>query len=51
MNLKNLLKVKKLSKSLRKYIRKEKAKIRRQFLDKEEQKKQIQLLYERINLR
>jgi hypothetical protein len=43
---------KKLPKSIRKYIRREKARIRREFLDKKEQKKQIQKLYDNTrNLR
>lgn len=39
---------KKLPKSLRKYIRKEKARIRRQVLDLKEQEKLIQELYQKI---
>jgi len=41
-------KKKKLPKSLRKFIRKEKARIRREVLNMEEQKKKIQQLYENI---
>ncbi|OIP75434.1 MAG: hypothetical protein AUK06_01830 [Parcubacteria group bacterium CG2_30_36_18] len=37
-----------LPKSLRKYIRKEKARIRREVLDIKEQEKQIQELYQKI---
>lgn len=44
------MKFQKLPKSLRKYIRKEKARIRRQFSDIEEREKQIRLLYERIKI-
>jgi len=39
---------KKIPKSLRKFIRKEKARIRREVLDLKEQKKKIQELYEKI---
>jgi len=39
---------KKLPKSLRKFIRKEKARIRREVLDLKEQEKQIQQLYQRF---
>ncbi|MBZ1345110.1 MAG: hypothetical protein KY055_00465 [Candidatus Nealsonbacteria bacterium] len=39
---------KKLPKNLRKYIRREKARIRREVLDLEEQKKLIQELYQKI---
>lgn len=39
---------KKLPKSIRKYIRKEKARIRREFFDLEEQKKQIAELYKKF---
>ena len=38
---------KRLPNSLRKYIRQEKARIRRQFLDLEEQKRQIAELYKK----
>lgn len=41
---------KKLPKSLRKYTRMEKAKIRREVLDFSEQKKLIAKLYENLNL-
>jgi len=37
-----------MPKSLRKYVRKEKAKIRRKFFDLEEQKRQIEKLYQKI---
>jgi len=39
---------KRLPKSLRKYIRKEKARIRREVLDLKEQERLIQKLYEKI---
>jgi len=39
---------KRMPKSVRKFIRKEKARIRREVLDIEEQKKKIQELYEKI---
>jgi len=39
---------KKLPKSIRKYIRKEKARIRREVLDLKEQEKQIKQLYEKF---
>lgn len=39
---------KRLSKSIRKYIRKEKTRIRREFLNFEEQKKRISEIYERL---
>jgi len=39
---------KRLPKSLRKFIRQEKARIRREVLDLEEQEKLIQQLYQRI---
>ena len=39
---------KKLPKSLRKFIRKEKARIRREVLDLKEQEKQIKQLYEKF---
>ena len=39
---------KKLPRSLRKYIRKEKARIRREVLDVKEQEKQIQELYQKL---
>jgi hypothetical protein len=39
---------KKLPKSLRKFIRQEKARIRREVLDIKEQEKQIQKLYEKF---
>jgi len=41
-------KKKKLPKSLRKYIRGEKARLRRQFLNLAEQEKQIEEMYKRI---
>jgi len=37
------------SKSIRKYIRQEKARLRRSILDSKEQKKQIQALYKRTS--
>jgi len=37
-----------LPKSVRKYLRKEKARIRREFLDKKEQEKEIKKLYEKV---
>ena len=40
--------VKKLPKSIRKYIRKEKARIRQRFFDIEEQEKQISALYQQF---
>ncbi len=40
---------KKLPKSIRKYIRKEKARIRRQIFDIKEQEKQIRQLYEKFS--
>lgn len=40
-------KKKKLSKSLQKFIRAEKARIRREVLDSKEQKKQIQEIYKK----
>jgi len=40
---------KKLPKSIRKYIRQEKARLRRSILDPKEQKKQIKNLYKRIS--
>ena len=40
---------KKLPKSLRKYIRQEKARIRREVLDLKEQEKQIQELYQKLH--
>jgi len=43
--------VKKLPKSLRKYIRKEKAQIRHKILDLKEQERLIQELYQRITKR
>lgn len=42
------MKRKRLPKSLRKYIRQEKARIRQKFLDSEEQEKQISELYQKI---
>ncbi len=39
------MKKKEISKSLRKYFRREKARIRREFLSKEKQKKLIKQLY------
>jgi hypothetical protein len=36
------------SRSLKKYIRQEKARIRREFLDWQEQKKQIEALYKKL---
>ncbi|MBL7141549.1 hypothetical protein ISS21_00390 [Patescibacteria group bacterium] len=39
---------KRLSKGIRKYIRKEKARIRREVLDIEEQEKQIKELYKKL---
>lgn len=42
------MKKKKMPKSLRKYIRKEKARIRREILDLGEQQKQIQELYQKL---
>ncbi len=39
---------KKLSKSVRKYIRREKARIRRQFFDIKEQEESIKQLYQRF---
>ena len=41
---------KKLPKSLRKYIRLEKARIRREVLDIKEQEKQIQDLYKKLKI-
>ena len=41
--------MKKMPYSLRKYIRKEKARIRREILDVKEQAKQIELIYQKIN--
>jgi len=41
--------VKKLPKSIRKYIRREKARIRREVLDLKEQEKQIQELYQKLH--
>lgn len=43
------MKEKKFSKSICKYIRKEKARIRREVLEMKEQEKQIQELYQKIN--
>jgi len=40
--------MKKLPKSIRKYIRKEKARIRREILDLKEQERKIKELYEKI---
>ncbi len=40
--------LKKLPKSVKKYIRREKARIRRQFFDVKEQEKLIQELYQRF---
>jgi len=40
--------MKKIPKSLKKHIRKEKARIRRQFLDPKEREMKIQQLYEKI---
>ena len=42
------MKEKRLPKSLRKYIRQEKARIRREILNIKEQEKQIQQLYQKI---
>ncbi len=42
--------LKRLPKSIRKYIRKEKARIRREVLDLKEQEKLIQGLYKKFNL-
>jgi hypothetical protein len=42
------MKRKRLSKSLRKYIRKEKARIRREVLNTEEQKKLINEIYQNL---
>ena len=42
------MKKKRLPKSIRKFIRKEKARIRREVLDLKEQEKQIQQLYGKI---
>lgn len=42
------MKKKKLPKSLRKFIRREKARIRREVLDLTEQKKLIEQLYKRV---
>jgi hypothetical protein len=42
------MKRKRFPKSLRKYLRREKARIRREVLDTKEQEKQIQQLYEKI---
>lgn len=41
---------KRLSKGIRKYIRTQKARIRRDVLDTEEQRKQIEKLYDQFNL-
>lgn len=41
--------MKKMPYSLRKHIRKEKARIRREILDVKEQAKQIELIYQKIN--
>jgi len=41
---------KKLSKGIRKYIRKEKARLRREVFDIEEQKKLIQELYQKLKI-
>ncbi len=43
--------VKKLPKSIRKYIRKEKARIRREVSDIEKQKKLINEIYQKLNLK
>ncbi len=43
--------MKKLSKGIRKYIRKEKARIRREVLDIEEQKRLIKELYEKLGIK
>jgi len=47
----NNLFMKKLPKSLRKYIRKEKARIRREFLDLKEAENKIKQLYEKFFLK
>jgi len=43
--------MKKLSKGIRKYIRKEKARIRREVLDIKEQKRLIKELYEKLGIK
>lgn len=43
--------MKKLSKGIRKYIRKEKARIRREILDIEEQERSVKELYERLGIK
>lgn len=43
--------MKKLSRGIRKYIRQEKARIRREVLDVEEQKRLINQLYERLGIK
>ena len=43
--------MKRLPKSVRKFIRKEKARIRRQFLDLKKQKEEIKKLYKKFNPR
>ena len=42
------MEIKRLPRSLRKFIRQEKARIRREVLDLKEQEKQIQQLYQRF---
>ncbi len=42
--------MKRLPKSVRKFIRKEKARIRRETFDIEEQRKKIEELYQKLNL-
>jgi len=44
------MKKKRLPKSLRKFIRKEKARIRREVLDIKEQEEKIRELYQKLNL-
>lgn len=41
---------KKLAKSIRKYIRREKARLRRETLDKAEQEKKINQIYQKLGL-
>ena len=44
------MKQRKMSKSIRKYIRKEKSRIRREVFDIKEQQKQISELYQKLKL-
>ncbi|MBA7611936.1 hypothetical protein ES703_19167 [subsurface metagenome] len=45
-----MMKRKKISKSLRKHVRKEKARIRREVLNTKEQEEKIKELYQKLNL-